>query len=68
MVDVRVTDSTIEVFYKNSRIASHRRLSGRKGQYSTVPEHMPQNHQAYLEWNGNGSAGGPARSARTHTK
>lgn len=50
-VDVRVTASTIEVFYKQARIASHRRLYGRKGQYSTVTEHMPEDHQKYLEWN-----------------
>ena len=51
-VDVRVTASTIEVFYKQARIASHRRLYGRKGQYSTVTAHMPEDHQKYLEWNG----------------
>lgn len=51
-VDVRVTDSTIEVFYKQARIASHRRLYGRKGQHSTVTAHMPEDHQKYLEWNG----------------
>lgn len=51
-VDVRITASTIEVFYKQARIASHRRLFGRKGQYSTVTEHMPEDHQKYLEWNG----------------
>lgn len=51
-VDVRVTDNVIEVFYEHNRIASHRRLQGRKGQYSTILEHMPPNHQEYLEWNG----------------
>ena len=51
-VDVRVTGSVIEVFNNNDRIASHRRLYGRKGQYSTVTEHMPKEHQSYLEWNG----------------
>lgn len=51
-VDVRVTDKTIEVFYNHNRIASHRRLHGRKGQYSTITEHMPKDHQEYLEWNG----------------
>ena len=51
-VDVRVTDTIIEIFYNHNRIASHRRLSGRKGQYSTVTEHMPADHQKYLEWNG----------------
>ena len=51
-VDVRVTDKTIEIFYNHNRIASHRRLYGRKEQYSTVSEHMPASHQQYLEWNG----------------
>ena len=51
-VDVRVTAATIEVFYMQARIASHRRLYGRKGQYSTVTAHMPEDHQKYLEWNG----------------
>ena len=51
-VDVRVTETTIEIFYKHNRVASHRRLFGRKGQYSTVTEHMPEDHQKYLEWNG----------------
>lgn len=50
-VDVRVTASTIEVFYKQARIASHR-LYGRKGQYSTVTAYMPEDHQKYLEWKG----------------
>ena len=51
-VDVRITGTIIEVFYNQNRIASHRRLYGRKGQYSTVTEHMPKEHQHYLEWNG----------------
>ena len=51
-VDVRITDTVIEIFYNHNRIASHRRLYGRKGQYSTVTEHMPADHQTYLEWNG----------------
>lgn len=32
-------------------ISSHKRLKGRKNQYSTMPEHMPKSHQ-YSEWNG----------------
>ena len=51
-VDVKVTDTTIEIFYNHNRIASHRRLKGRPGQYSTVTEHMPEDHLKYLEWNG----------------
>lgn len=51
-VDVRMTDTTIEIFFNNRRIASHKRLYGRFGQYSTVKEHMPPDHQKYLEWDG----------------
>lgn len=51
-VDVRVTDKVIEIFYNHNRIASHPRLHGRKGQYQTIVEHMPEYHQKYLEWNG----------------
>ena len=51
-VDVRVTDTTIEIFYNHNRIASHRRLKGRTGQYSTITEHMPEDHQKYLQWDG----------------
>lgn len=51
-VDVRITGTTIEIFYNQNRIASHRKLYGRKGQYSTVATHMPEDHQQYLEWNG----------------
>lgn len=51
-VNVRATENVIEIFYNHNRIASHRRLHGRKGQYSTILEHMPPDHQKYLEWNG----------------
>lgn len=51
-VDVKVTDTTIQIFYNYTRIASHCRLKGRTGQYSTITEHMPEDHQKYLEWNG----------------
>ena len=51
-VDVRITDTTIQIFSNNERIASHRRLYGRPGQYSTISEHMPPDHQKYIEWNG----------------
>ena len=51
-VDIRATESTIQIFHKHNRIATHRRLRGRSGQYSTITEHMPLEHQEYLEWNG----------------
>ena len=51
-VDVRLTRTTVEIFFAGTRIASHLRLYGRPNQYSTVEEHMPPNHQVYLQWNG----------------
>ena len=51
-VDVRITHQVIEVFFQDHRICSHPRLFGREGQYSTVIEHMPDDHQKYLQWNG----------------
>lgn len=50
-VDVRITHNVIEVFFNNHRICSHPRLHGRPGQYSTVEEHMPENHKKYIQWN-----------------
>jgi len=51
-VDVRITKNTIEVFFGGNRICSHRRLYGRFNQYSTQEDHMPPNHQQYVQWNG----------------
>jgi hypothetical protein len=46
-VDVRLTQSVVEIFYQGTRIASHKRLYGHPGQYSTVPEHMSEKHRQY---------------------
>ena len=51
-VDVRLTRHVVEVFFEGSRICSHVRLYGRRGEYSTVEAHMPPDHQQYLQWNG----------------
>jgi transposase len=48
-VDVRLTARTIEVVFKNRRVASHKR-SYRKGGFTTLVEHMPEKHKKYLEW------------------
>ena len=48
-VDVRLTETTVEVYLKGRRIASHRR-SLRKGRHTTLPEHMPPSHRKYAEW------------------
>ena len=48
-VDVRITSRTIEVLFKNRRMASHIR-DYRPGSFTTLTEHMPKSHQKYLEW------------------
>ena len=47
-VIVRATSTTIEILDRNHiRVASHRRkLSASEGRYSTIEEHMPENHKA----------------------
>jgi len=48
-VYVRATATTIEVFFKHRRVASHPRTNAR-GRHTTLPEHMPPAHQKYQEW------------------
>lgn len=48
-VDVRLTSNTVEVLFKNRRVASHQR-SSHQGRHTTREEHMPKAHQKYLEW------------------
>ena len=52
-VDVRLISHIVEIYSEGRRIASHKRLIGRRGQYSTLEEHMPKNHQLYSQWDGN---------------
>lgn len=49
-VEAKISKQNIAVYYKGTCIASHRRLYGRKNQYSTNDSHMPKNHQ-YFSWN-----------------
>jgi len=48
-LDLRHTATTVEVFHKGQRVASHLR-SHLRGRHTTVAEHMPKSHQAHLEW------------------
>lgn len=45
-VDVRLSDSRVTVMSGGGAVAEHARLRGRKGQYSTLVEHMPPSHAA----------------------
>ena len=50
-VDVWYSKSTVEIYHKGERIATHPR-SYRKGYASTLEEHMPPNHKYHKErWN-----------------
>jgi len=49
VVEVRSTPTTVEIFHKGNRIASHLR-DRRRGQAVTQNEHRPKSHQAHLEW------------------
>ena len=48
-VDVRLTATTVEVLFKNKRVASHRR-NPRPGAFTTLDQHMPEAHRRYLQW------------------
>jgi transposase len=48
-LDVRLSPTTVEVFHRGVRVASHAR-SYRRGMHTTVAEHMPAAHRAHSEW------------------
>ena len=48
-VDVRLTNTTVEAFFKSRRVALHH-LSYLKGKHTTLAEHMPKAHRKYLQW------------------
>ena len=48
VLDTRSTASTVEVFRRGRRVASH--IRSRKPGYSTDPEHMPESHKRHAEW------------------
>ena len=47
-VELRVTASTVEVFSRGVRVASHV-VSAESGKATTLNEHRPKSHQKYLE-------------------
>jgi transposase len=48
-LDVRLTESTVELFHHGKRVAAHAR-SFAPGQFTTIEEHRPKSHQKHLEW------------------
>ena len=48
-VDVRASASTIEVFFRHKRVASHLK-SPKAYRHTTDPAHMPESHRRYARW------------------
>jgi transposase len=48
-VRVRYTDSSVEIFLKNERIATHAR-SHKRGHNTWVLDHLPRAHREYVDW------------------
>lgn len=48
-LELRVTETTIEIFRSGRRVASHVRERGQR-RYVTDPAHMPASHRAHVEW------------------
>ncbi len=51
-LDARYTAVTVEVFHRGKRISAHAR-SFVKGKHTTLPPHMPPEHQAVAGWDAN---------------
>ena len=50
-VDILVTKTIVEVYFHESRVASHRRLQTKQREPLVKLEHMPQEHQRCLAYN-----------------
>ena len=50
-VEIRITESTVSIYSGTERIAMHKRSYARRGTYITNPDHMPEAHKDYVEWN-----------------
>jgi transposase len=49
LLETRFTATTVEIFHRSVRVASHAR-SSTAYRYTTNSEHRPKSHQAHLEW------------------
>jgi transposase len=49
IVEARFTGTTVEIFHKGTRVASHA-VSAVRNRHTTTPEHMPSAHRRYAEW------------------
>ena len=50
-VDVRLTRNIVEVYYRGDRVAAHVRLAAAQWEPVVKPEHMPEAHRKYIQYN-----------------
>jgi transposase len=48
-LELRVSATTVECYFKNKRVAAHVR-SHQRGHHTTLAEHMPEAHRKHLQW------------------
>jgi transposase len=48
-LELRVTATTVECFFKGKRVASHLRAA-KRGRHTTVSAHMPESHRRHRQW------------------
>jgi transposase len=48
-IEARITEQTVELFHRGTRVASHLR-SALRGRHTTIAEHMPSAHRRYADW------------------
>ena len=53
-VDIRTTSTMVEVLYHGGRVAAHKRFQTRQHDPIVIPEHMPPEHRAYINYNAEG--------------
>jgi transposase len=46
----RYTETTVEVFHRDNRVATHPRIPPDGRKHSTLPEHMPSSHRRFADW------------------
>jgi hypothetical protein len=66
LIEVRATPTTVEIFHRGQRVASHLRGRGR-GQVLTEKEHRPKSHQAHLDAFTHGALGRADRTEHRST-
>jgi transposase len=49
VVEARITSTTVEIFHRGTRVASHA-FSALRNRHTTIPEHMPSAHRRHAEW------------------